>query len=156
LEVYRNISAAVLENHQKNIVTLNIGIANHTFDAMGNWAQKTDSAAGATSYTYDAANRLTGIGSQAVVSDADGNTLTDGRRTNVWDSQNCLVSCTMNGTTSTYTYGADGLRRSSTVNGVTTYYVYDGTMMVREMKQNAQGQLQATGTYLQGPLPTNG
>ncbi len=53
--------------------------------------------------------------------------------------------------TSTYTYGADGLRRSSTVNGVTTYYVYDGQMLVREMQQNAQGVLQSTATYLTGP-----
>ncbi len=124
----------------------------YSFDAMGNRAQKTDSAAGTTSYAYDAANRLTSTNGQAVTSDADGNTLTDASgRTNVWDSQNRLVSCTANGTTSTYTYGADGLRRTSTVNGVTTYYVYDGTMMVREMQKNAQGQLQATATYLQGP-----
>jgi len=67
------------------------------------------------------------------------------------DSQNRLVSCTANGVTSMYTYGADGLRRSATVNGVTTYYVYDGTMLVREMQQNAQGVLQSTATYLNGP-----
>jgi len=118
---------------------------------MGNRAQKTDSAAGATGYTVDAANRLTGIGSQAVTSDANGNTLSDGTRTNTWDSQNRLVSCTSGGVTSTYTYGADGLRRTSTVNGVTTYYVYDGTTLVREMRQNAQGVLQPTATYLCGP-----
>jgi len=69
----------------------------------------------------------------------------------VWDSQNRLVSCTSAGVTSTYTYGADGLRRTSTVNGVTTYYVYDGTMLVREMQKNAQGVLQPTATYLCGP-----
>jgi len=126
----------------------------YTFDAMGNRLGKTDSVAGATSYDYDAANRLmlaTGAGGDRYASDADGNTTTSGRRTNVWDSQNRLVSCTANGTTSTYTYGADGLRRSATVNGVTTYYVYDGTMMVREMQQNAQGVLQSMVTYLNGP-----
>ena len=64
-----------------------------------------------------------------MTSDADGNTLTDtSGRSMTWDSQNRLVSCTKAGVTSTYTYtyGADGLRRTSTVNGVTTYYVYDG------------------------------
>ncbi len=104
-----------------------------------------------SSYRYDAANRLMSTGGSAYTNDADGNTLSDGTRTSVWDSQNRLVSCTAGGTVSTYTYGADGLRRSSTVNGVTTYYVYDGSMMVREMKQNAQGVLQPTATYLQGP-----
>jgi len=45
-------------------------------------------------------------------------------RVNTWDSQNRLVSCTKGGVTSSFTYGADGLRRSSTVNGITTYYVH--------------------------------
>ena len=50
-----------------------------------------------------------------VASHADGNTLTDtGGRTMTWDSQNRMTSCTYQGTTSTFTYGADGLRRSST------------------------------------------
>jgi len=126
----------------------------YTFDAMGNRLGKTDtnsSGTTTTASTYDAANRLLTAGASTYTSDADGNTLTDGARTNVWDSQNRLVSCTANGVTSTYTYGADGLRRSSTVNGVTTYYVYDGTMLVREMQQNAQGVLQPTATYLCGP-----
>jgi len=88
-----------------------------------------------------------------VTSDADGNTLTDtSGHTNVWDSQNRLVSCTKGGVTSTFTYGADGLRRSSTVNNVTTYYAYDGTTMIREMKKNSStGALFNTATYLQGP-----
>ncbi len=123
----------------------------YTFDAMGNRLGKTDSVAGSTGYTVDAANRLLTAGANTYTSDADGNTLTDGTRTNVWDSQNRLASCTSGGVTSTYTYGADGLRRTSTVNGVTTYYVYDGTMMVREMRQNAQRVLQSTATYLCGP-----
>ncbi len=51
-----------------------------------------------------------------------------------------------------YTYGADGLRRSSTVDGnPTTFYVYDGQTMVREMKRNGQGTLVPTATYLPGP-----
>ncbi len=72
-----------------------------------------------TSYGYDAANRLASVSvlpsAPNVASDADGNTLSDGKRTNAWDSQNRLASCTSGGTTSTYTYGSDGLRRSSTV-----------------------------------------
>ena len=69
-----------------------------------------------------------------------------------WDSQNRMVSCTKAGVTSAYTYGADGLRRSSTVSGITTYYVYDGQTLIREMKRNTQtGALFNTATYLQGP-----
>ena len=87
------------------------------------------------------------------MSDADGNTLTDtSGRAMTWDSQNRLASCTKAGVTSTYTYGADGLRRSSTVNGVTTYYAYDGQTMIREMRRSpTTGALMSTATYLQGP-----
>ena len=108
----------------------------------------------ATTYGYDAANRLTTLNGNAAAyaNDADGNTLTGGGRTNAWDSQNRLVSCAYNGgAASTYTYGADGLRRSATVNGVTTYFVYDGQTMIREMKKNAQNVLYPIATYLQGP-----
>ena len=131
------------------------------FDAMGNRRSKSDtvgSTTTTTASTFDAANRLlttaqNGGSASAVTSDADGNTLTDtGGRSMTWDSQNRMTSCSKGGVTSTYTYGADGLRRSSTVSGVTTYYVYDGQTMIREMKTNAQtGALFNTATYLQGP-----
>ena len=131
------------------------------FDPMGNRLTKTDTAGGTTTtntYGYDAANRLTsaannGASASAVTSDADGNTLTDtGERTMTWDSQNRMASCAFQGTTSTFTYGADGLRRSETVNGVTTYYVYDGQTLIREMHKNVQtGALYSTATYLTGP-----
>ena len=80
------------------------------------------------------------------------NTLTDSAgRTMTWDSQNRMVSCAYNGQTTTSTYGADGLRRSSTLNGVTTYYAYDGQTLIREMHRNVtMGALYNTATYLQG------
>ncbi len=49
-----------------------------------------------------------------------------GERTNTWDSQNLLRQCTYGNNTSTFTYGADGLRRSTTMNDATTYYALDG------------------------------
>ena len=134
----------------------------YTFDPMGNRLTKSDTVTvsgtpttTATTYGYDSANRLTTLNgtANAYTNDADGNTLSGGGRVNTWDSQNRLVSCALNGgTPSTYTYGADGLRRSATVNGVTTYFVYDGQTMVREMKRNATtGALYPTATYLAGP-----
>ena len=74
----------------------------------------------------------TGTGASSYSNDADGNTLTGGGRTNTWDSQNRMVSCIITGNSSTFKYGADGLRRQKTTNGTTTDYAYDGTMMVRE------------------------
>ena len=116
---------------------------------MGNRLTKGDTAGSTTSSLYDAANRLTsmtGTGAVTVTNDADGNTLTGAGRTNAWDSQNRLTSCALSGSTSTYIYGADGLRRTSTVtptggSAVTTRNVYDGTMMVREIKKNVSAEV---------------
>jgi len=107
----------------------------YTFDAMGNRLQRQDSASGTTTYAYNAANMLlstSGYGASGFQNDADGNTLTGNGRTNAWDSQNRLVSCLINGNTTAYKYGADGLRRQAAKNGVSTDSAYDGSMLVRE------------------------
>jgi RHS repeat-associated protein len=56
-----------------------------------------------------------------------------------------LASCVYNGNTSTFGYGADGLRHRETVNGTVTDYAIDGQDAVRELKA---GVSQAT--YLTG------
>jgi RHS repeat-associated protein len=138
----------------------------YSFDSMGNRLGKTDTitpqsgtaATTTTAYTFDSANRITGLSTNGgtatpITSDADGNTLTDeSGRSYTWDSQNRMTSCTYNGTTTTFTYGSDGLRRSMTVGGITTNYAYDGTMLVQEFQTNVQtGNLAVTATYMQGP-----
>jgi RHS repeat-associated protein len=61
-----------------------------------------------------------------------------------------MTSCTYQGDTTTYSYGYDGLRRSSTKDSVTTNYVYDGTNLVAEMRPNASGTLVVVTSYLLG------
>jgi len=132
----------------------------YTFDAMGNRLSRVDSASGTTTSSYNAANMLLstgGYGASGFQNDADGNTLVGNGRTNTWDSQNRLASCVVGNSTTSYTYGADGLRRhmftyqqfqahplthGATSQDVTldpgpaldigTSYAYDGTMLVRE------------------------
>jgi len=131
----------------------------YTFDAAGNRKQMTDTISGASSgngttthnYVFDNANRLTSVDGAAYTNDANGNTLTGGGRVNTWDSENRLVSCAKSGTTSTFTYGADGLRRSSTVTPatgpvVTTAYVLDCEMLVQERRSSS-----TYSTYFGGP-----
>ena len=128
----------------------------YTFDAMGNRLSRQDSVSGTTNSAYNAANMLlstSGAGASGFQNDADGNTLSGNGRANAWDSQNRLVSCILGGSTSTFKYGADGLRRQKTAGGATTDYAYDGTMMVRE-GHAAGGSLTpatVTATYLIGP-----
>jgi len=87
-------------------------------------------------------------GTATYTNDENGNTLTDGaaNRTMTWDSQNRMASCTLNGTTSTFTYGADGLRRRMVTGTNTTDYLLDGQSVVREIKNGT-----VSATYLNGP-----
>ena len=78
---------------------------------------------------------------------SNGNALVGGGRTNVWDSQNRLYSCTYYCTTSTNTYASDGLRHRMVSGTTTTDYAYYNTMFVREF--TGTGTVKAT--YLPGP-----
>ena len=74
---------------------------------------------------------LTNYNSNAITYDGIGNPLTWGNRTFTWEHGRQLASLTENGTTWTYTYGADGLRTSRT-NGAETYtYIYNGSQLVQ-------------------------
>ncbi len=104
---------------------------------MGNRTSKTDTGGGingTVGYSYNNANMLLTRGANSYTNDADGNTLTGGGRTNTWDSENRLISCSYSGNTTTNIYGSDGIRHRSTVNGTTTDTVLDSLMMVREMR----------------------
>ena len=96
--------------------------------------------------------------------------MTDGKRTNTWDSENRLVSCLAGGsgsngtgtgsTTSAFVYGSDGMRKKGVVTNsdgtkTRTDYVYDASMLVEEIVQHFEGSGNAldspnTITYLQG------
>jgi RHS repeat-associated protein len=119
----------------------------YAFDAMGNRASKVDSSTGTEGYTFNAANMLLSRAGNAYTNDLDGNTLTGGGRANTWDSQNRLVTCVNGSNSSSFVYGADGLRRQSTVNSVTTDFVLDNSMFVRERNHSTGTSI---ATYLVG------
>jgi RHS repeat-associated protein len=92
----------------------------------------------------------------AYTNDLNGNTLTGGGRTNLWDSENRLVQCTANGNKCQYVYGADGLRRQQTVTdstGVhTTNFMLDGNMNVEDVRlPTSNGDPEKVETYVTGP-----
>ncbi len=125
------------------LVAVNYGdgqTQSYTFDAMGNRLSKTDVGGGINgteNYTYNNANMLLSRAGNAYTNDANGKTLTGGGRTNTWDSENRMTRCVYNGTTSQFTYAADGLRHRSVVNGVTTDFALDASMFVRELHNGA-------------------
>jgi YD repeat-containing protein len=60
----------------------------YVFDPMGNRTQKVDSVSGTENSTSNNANMLLTRGTNNYTNDNDGNTLTGGGRSSVWDSQN--------------------------------------------------------------------
>jgi RHS repeat-associated protein len=95
-----------------------------TYDAVGN-RQTMTSPDGETSYTYDAANRLTSVGGVAYTWDANGNLTSDGVRSYSYDHANRLTQVTQGSVTAQYVYNGDGVRISKIVAGETTEYALD-------------------------------
>ena len=80
---------------------------------------------------YDAANELTQWGTATPTYDANGNTLSDGTNTYVWNARNQLAS--MNLTGETFQYDPFGRRVSKAILGTATNYLYDGANPVQEL-----------------------
>ena len=92
-----------------------------------------DSTAGTDTLTYNAASMLLTKNGNGYTNDANGNTLTGGGRPFTWDGQNRLTQCVNNGTTTTHTYGSDGLRRRTVQGSTTTDFVLDVSSVVRTL-----------------------
>src|SRR5919106_3153850 len=80
-----------------------------TYDRVGNRLSEQRGGAGTTSYTYDAADRLTRAGSTTYSYDENGNQLSAGSRTFTYDLANRLRTTRLGSTTTTYSYDGDGV-----------------------------------------------
>ncbi|MBZ5579588.1 MAG: DUF6531 domain-containing protein [Acidobacteriia bacterium] len=94
------------------------GSVGYAYDAFGNRTQTTSTLAGVSpgSFTYDVDDRLTDD-----TYDADGNTVSFGGISNVYDFENRLIQ---RGSAS-IVYDGDGNRVSETAGGITTKYLVD-------------------------------
>ena len=100
----------------------------YTYDAVGNrLEQETAFTAPPITnvYTYDNANRLTGVDEQTYTFDDNGNLLSDGEYTYTYDSANRLVGVNKTDTSVSYAYNGDGDRLKQTVNGTSENYTLD-------------------------------
>jgi RHS repeat-associated protein len=85
-----------------------------TYAANGNLLSRAK-ASGTLSFSYPSGTSIrphapTSVGGANVTYDANGNMLSDGTRTLVWDSANRLQTVTTAGLTTTFAYGPDGAR----------------------------------------------
>jgi YD repeat-containing protein len=85
-----------------------------------------------TTYTHNAANRLTAVNGVTVTHDANGCLTAFGSDTYAWDVRGRLRTLTRAGATYQFGYNHEGLRTSKTVNGTTTNYLLDGGSVVSE------------------------
>ena len=96
-----------------------------TYDTYGNIISKNGQT-----YFYDSTwhDLLTGIESESIEYDAQGNPTKYLGHTLTWEKGRQLKSFDNN----TYTYNANGIRTSKTVNGVKHEYTLDGTKILKE------------------------
>jgi RHS repeat-associated protein len=79
----------------------------------------------AISYTANALNQYTSVGAVTPSYDGNGNLTSDGMFTLGYDAENRLTSASGAGNTASYTFDAQGRRKTKTVNGATTVFVTD-------------------------------
>jgi RHS repeat-associated protein len=122
-----------------------------TYDAVGNRLTE-QRPSGATSYTYDAADRLTQAGQTTYTYDDNGNQLSAGARTFTYDLANRLRTARVGSTTSTYSYDGDGIRLQTSTGSSSsrkTNFVWDVNHPLPQLalEQNGSGSTQRTYTY---------
>jgi YD repeat-containing protein len=74
---------------------------------------------GTVSYTADALNRYTAVGAVSPTCNGNSNLTSDGTFTFGYDAESRLTSAIGAGNTASYTFDAQGHRKTKTVNGIT-------------------------------------
>lgn len=97
--------------------------ATYTYSPTGNRLTKLEG--GTTTYTYDAADRMTAAGGTAYIYDANGNQTGRGADSFSYDAANRMTQNRIGSTTTTYTYNGDGVRVKKRAGNKTTDYVLD-------------------------------
>jgi len=118
-----------------------LGVLNYAYDANGRVVNKTGGLAATglpstATNAFNVANQMTTAGSASLSYDANGNLLSDGTNSYVWDARNHLASLS-GANSASFVYDAEGRRESKTINGTTTQFLYDRYNPIQE--QNASG-----------------
>ena len=74
--------------------------------------------------TYNASNQQVSFGNQTLTYDLNGNLLSDGANSYIWNARNRLLSMTGPGVDASFQYDAAGRRINKTVNGITTSFLH--------------------------------
>ncbi|RAL21478.1 RHS repeat domain-containing protein [Thermoflavimicrobium daqui] len=114
----------------------------YTYDAVGNCLSKKvtkNGQANTTTYTYNDANELTAVNGTTYEHDPNGNLVKDDRFIYVYDAQDRLtaVKDLQGNTVASYTYRADGMRKTMTTSsGTITFHYDENKNVIYETDQN--------------------
>ena len=106
--------------------------ASYAYDNRGNITNKTINGKSTTfGYSNNGwQDKLTSVNASALTYDANGNVLTYGDKSFIWNTGRNLESIVDGNNKYSYTYDENGIRTSKTVNGKTTYYnTKDGVIL---------------------------
>jgi RHS repeat-associated protein len=106
--------------------------------------------ASAVSYTANALNQYTAVGAATPTYDGNGNLTFDGTFTFGYDAENRLTSANGPGIVASYTYNAQGRRKTKTVNGAATVYIADADNREVMQYDGGSGAIQRWFAYGQG------
>ncbi|SFS76370.1 DNRLRE domain-containing protein [Marininema halotolerans] len=125
-------------------------VTSYTYDATGNRLTKTvtkDGNSTTTNYTYDDADQMTQVNGKDYTYDKNGNLIDDGKRTYTYDAENRLTAVKEGAKTlASYTYRADGMRKSMTTDSGTLVFHYDEDNNVT-YETDKDGKVVASYTY---------
>lgn len=105
-----------------------------------------------TTYTYDAANRLTSVGGMAYTWDDRGNLIHDGVFTYTYNAAGRMVRAQSLTSTLVYTYNAAGLRVVQSVDGDEITFAWDWALPLPQVLATSDGALDVYGLARIGEL----
>ena len=119
-------------NIQLTAVSGNNYSASYAYDSRGNITNKNVNGT-STTFTYsnsDWKDELTAVNGTPLTYDENGNVLTYGDKSFIWNTGRNLASIVDGNNKYSYTYDENGIRTSKTVNGITTSYnTKDGVIL---------------------------
>jgi len=121
------------------------------YDPVGNREQVALTESGSTtttSYTANALNQYTAVGTDLPSYDARGNLTSQSGWTYAYDSKNRLLSATDGTTTASFVYDYRNRQVSRTIDGETMYFVWDDWSLL----EDRDGQFDVQQQYVHGPV----
>jgi RHS repeat-associated protein len=111
------------------------------------WLNYPAASPSTVSYTANALNQYTAVGAVTPTYNGNGNLTFDGTFSFGYDAENRLTSASGAGNTVSYTYNAQGRRKTRTVNGATTVFVTDADNREVMEYDGASGAIQRWYAY---------